>query len=163
MILVFGHEPRLNHARARWHVLVHKSRLIRTRMLRQANRREKGLTSSIKQFYVARHRYLSVGPGVGGARSQNLSRGLSIEGTEAKIRGARDRNSQLHGDLREGCDGPKAKRTGSAGPNPRALFGGLRTNFPFEGIDLALASPSLRRLQQRVREPHTKGPHSRLR
>ena len=43
-------------------------------MLRQANRIEKGLASSIKQFYVALHGYLSAGPGVGGARRQNLSK-----------------------------------------------------------------------------------------
>src|SRR5229473_669188 len=43
-------------------------------MLRQANRIEKGLAGSIKQFYVALHGYLSAGPGVGGARRQNLSK-----------------------------------------------------------------------------------------
>src|SRR6266480_2608006 len=62
-------------ARARWHVLVHKSGLIRTRMLRQANRIEKGFDSSIKQFYAALHRYLSIGPGdaVDGARMSGMA------------------------------------------------------------------------------------------
>src|SRR5438309_1751091 len=35
---------------------------IRTRILRQASRREKGSDSSIKQFYAALHRYLSASP-----------------------------------------------------------------------------------------------------
>ena len=55
--------------------------------MRQPNRIKQDLDSSIKQFYVALYGYLSAGPGVGGARRQNLSRGLSIEGTEATIRG----------------------------------------------------------------------------
>src|SRR6267143_1085481 len=49
-------------------------------MMRQPIRIKQGLDSSIKQFYVALRRYLSAGPGLGGARRQNLSRGLSMLG-----------------------------------------------------------------------------------
>ena len=56
-------------------------------MMRQPIRIKQGLDSSIKQFYVALRRYLSAGPGVGGARRQNLSRGLSIGGSKADGQG----------------------------------------------------------------------------
>src|ERR1700716_3295816 len=105
-------------------------------MMRQPNRIKQGLDSSIKQFYVALRRYLSAGPGVGGARRQNLSKPseravlgqirvlfLEASGRTFRLRELTSRWSVLHYDADSGGYASLIKRGLIAGSADGQGFG----------------------------------------